>query len=88
MIGDLIKNMIGPIISPLIERIPDPNERARAKEELKAFATAKLKARMSRLLKNFRRRKRKAWAGQAPGDAPPGRAGWHRRVSRALDVVN
>jgi hypothetical protein len=36
MIGDLIKSMIGPIISPLIERIPDPNERARAKEQIEA----------------------------------------------------
>ena len=34
MIGDLIKNMIGPIISPLIDRIPDPNERERAKEQI------------------------------------------------------
>jgi hypothetical protein len=28
--------MIGPIISPLIDRIPDPNERARAKEQVEA----------------------------------------------------
>jgi hypothetical protein len=34
MLGDLIKSMIGPIISPLIDRIPDPNERARAKEQI------------------------------------------------------
>ena len=34
MIGDLLKNMIGPIIGPLIDRIPDPNERARAKEQV------------------------------------------------------
>lgn len=33
-IGGLIKSMIGPIIGPLIERIPDPNERARAKEQI------------------------------------------------------
>ena len=36
MIGDLIKSMIGPIIGPLIDRIPDPNERARAKESVEA----------------------------------------------------
>lgn len=36
MLGDLIKSMIGPIISPLIDRIPDPNERARAKEQIEA----------------------------------------------------
>lgn len=34
MLGDLIKGMIGPIIGPLIDRIPDPNERARAKEQI------------------------------------------------------
>lgn len=34
MLGDLIKSLIGPIISPLIDRIPDPNERARAKEQV------------------------------------------------------
>lgn len=34
MLGDLIKSMIGPIIGPLIDRIPDPNERARAKEQI------------------------------------------------------
>jgi len=34
VIGDLIKSMIGPIIGPLIDRIPDPNERARAKEQI------------------------------------------------------
>jgi hypothetical protein len=28
--------MIGPIIGPLIDRIPDPNERARAKEQIEA----------------------------------------------------
>lgn len=36
MLGDLIKSMIGPIIGPLIDRIPDPNERARAKEQIEA----------------------------------------------------
>lgn len=32
MLGELIKSIIGPILGPLIDRIPDPNERARAKE--------------------------------------------------------
>lgn len=32
MLGDLLKSLIGPIVAPLIDRIPDPNERARAKE--------------------------------------------------------
>jgi len=32
MLGDLIKGMIAPILGPLIDRIPDPNERARAAE--------------------------------------------------------
>ena len=36
MLGGLIKSMIGPIIGPLIDRIPDPNERARAKEKVEA----------------------------------------------------
>ena len=36
MLGSLIKSMIGPIIGPLIDRIPDPNERARAKEAVEA----------------------------------------------------
>lgn len=36
MLGDLIKSMIGPIIGPLIDRIPDKNERARAKEAVEA----------------------------------------------------
>ncbi len=36
MIGDLLKSMITPIIAPLIDRIPDPNERARAKEQIEA----------------------------------------------------
>lgn len=36
MLGDLIKGMIGPILGPLIDRIPDPNERARAKEQVEA----------------------------------------------------
>jgi hypothetical protein len=29
---DLIKNLIGPILTPLIDRIPNPNERAIARE--------------------------------------------------------
>lgn len=33
MLGGLIKAMIGPILGPLIDRIPDPNERARAREQ-------------------------------------------------------
>lgn len=33
---NLIKSMIGPIIGPLVDRIPDPNERARAKEAVEA----------------------------------------------------
>jgi hypothetical protein len=33
-LGQIIKSMIGPIIGPLLDRIPDPNERARAKEQL------------------------------------------------------
>lgn len=36
MIGDLLKSVIGPILGPLIERIPDPNERARLKAEAEA----------------------------------------------------
>ena len=36
MLGSLIKSMIGTIIGPLIDRIPDPNERARAKEAVEA----------------------------------------------------
>lgn len=32
MIGDLVKSLVAPIIEPLVERIPDPNERARARE--------------------------------------------------------
>ena len=36
MLGDLIKGLIGPIIGPLIDRIPDKNERARAKEAVEA----------------------------------------------------
>lgn len=36
MLAGLIKSMIGPIIGPLIDRIPDPNERARAKEAVEA----------------------------------------------------
>ena len=34
MIGNVIKNAIGPIIDAFVKRIPDPNERARAKEEM------------------------------------------------------
>ena len=36
MLSGLIKSMIGPIIGPLIDRIPDANERARAKEAVEA----------------------------------------------------
>jgi len=36
MLGDLIKSLVGPILAPLIDRIPDPNERARAKEQVEA----------------------------------------------------
>ena len=32
MLSSLLKSMIAPIIGPLIDRIPDPNERARAQE--------------------------------------------------------
>ncbi len=42
MIGNLIKSMIGPIIGPLIDRIPDPNERARAKEQIETQMLAAL----------------------------------------------
>ncbi|MEM9388805.1 MAG: 3TM-type holin [Pseudomonadota bacterium] len=31
---NLIRSAIGPIIKPLIDRIPDPNERARAAEDI------------------------------------------------------
>lgn len=34
MIGNVIKSAIGPIIDAFVKRIPDPNERARAKEEM------------------------------------------------------
>lgn len=34
MILDILKVAIGPIIKPLIDRIPDKNERARAEEEI------------------------------------------------------
>lgn len=30
--GEILKGVIGPILGPLLDRIPDPNERARAKE--------------------------------------------------------
>lgn len=33
-VAALIKSMIGPIIAPLINRIPDPNARAKAKEQI------------------------------------------------------
>lgn len=33
MIGDILKSVIGPILKPLIDRIPDANERARAQEK-------------------------------------------------------
>ncbi len=36
MLGDLLKGIIGPIIGPLVDRIPDPNERARAKEQVES----------------------------------------------------
>jgi hypothetical protein len=32
MLGDLIKNAIGPIFSKILDRIPDPNARAEAQE--------------------------------------------------------
>lgn len=35
-IGNLLQAVIGPIIAPLINRIPDKNERERAKEELES----------------------------------------------------
>lgn len=36
MLGDLIKSVIGPILKPLVDRIPDPNERARAQEQIES----------------------------------------------------
>jgi hypothetical protein len=36
MLGDILKALIGPILEPLIARIPDPNERARAREAAEA----------------------------------------------------
>jgi len=36
MLGDLLKNMIGPIIGPLLDRIPNENERKRAQEQVEA----------------------------------------------------
>ena len=44
MLGDLIKSLIGPILGPLIDRIPDPNERARAKEAAEASMIAAMTA--------------------------------------------
>lgn len=32
MLGNLLKGVIAPILGPLVDRIPDPNERARARE--------------------------------------------------------
>jgi hypothetical protein len=34
MLGELIKSIIGPILGPLIDRIPNANERARAQEQV------------------------------------------------------
>jgi len=34
MIGDLLKGIIGPIIGPLLDRIPNKNERDRAQEDI------------------------------------------------------
>lgn len=34
MLGELIKALLGPILGPLVDRIPDPNERARAREQV------------------------------------------------------
>lgn len=34
MMGELIKALLGPILGPLVDRIPDPNERARAREQV------------------------------------------------------
>ena len=36
MWSSLISSLIGPVLAPLIDRIPDPNERARAKEATEA----------------------------------------------------
>lgn len=36
MFGELLKSLIGPILGPLIDRIPDPVERARAREAAEA----------------------------------------------------
>ena len=44
MIGDLLKSLIGPILEPLIARIPDPNERARAREAAESQMMAGLMA--------------------------------------------
>lgn len=42
MIGDLLKALVGPILGPLVDRIPDANERARAKEAAEAQLLAGL----------------------------------------------
>jgi len=34
MFGDLLKSIIGPILGPLLDRIPNANERARAQEDI------------------------------------------------------
>jgi len=34
MFGDLLKGIIGPILGPLLDRIPNQNERERAKEDI------------------------------------------------------
>ena len=44
MLGELLKSVIGPILGPLIDRIPDPNERARAKEKVEAEMLAAMTA--------------------------------------------
>ncbi len=36
MMGDLLKNIIGPILGPLLDRIPNENERARAQEQVES----------------------------------------------------
>ena len=36
MWSSLLQSIIGPIVGPLVDRIPNPNERARAKEEVES----------------------------------------------------
>lgn len=36
MLADLLKSIIGPILGPLIDRIPDPNEKRRLQAEAEA----------------------------------------------------